>query len=209
MARAGHPPITPTVTRLKPAEPSTNLMHQANLTSMRPHHDPTSSAGADELPACPRRVPTRSSMHPHTHGRPRAAQACCARADEPPQRPSSTHPPTMSHANYPAAWQFVPDPPPPHPTSVSTIHTCRGAEGAREGTLHTSGTDSLRARRPRAGLTCLDKSDTKAPLAPTTPMTPKRSLELTTPTPLTQNRSELTTSDSTRPVHQSSGTSNT
>ena len=84
MARAGHPPITPTITRLNPAEPSDDLLHQANLTSMRPHHDPTSSAGADELPACPRRVPTRSSMHPHTHGRPRAAQASCARADEPP-----------------------------------------------------------------------------------------------------------------------------
>ena len=44
-------------------------------------------AGADELPACPRRATTHASMHPHPNGRPQAAQARHGRADEPSQRP--------------------------------------------------------------------------------------------------------------------------
>ena len=88
-ARAGHPPTIPTTFRIKPPQISADLLHCASPTVLRASLDHHTLAGAAELAARPWRFPTRSSMHSHPNGRPRAAQARRDHASEPPQLPTA------------------------------------------------------------------------------------------------------------------------
>ena len=144
--------------------------HRAESSGAKSNHGPTSMLRSPRQPhtqiraaaptAAPQRPTQRSSApiaapptpHQHLHAPHRPPRACTL--------PITTTTTTTGHVKHMANLGHFLTPLGAH---LNTTHACRaarGAEGAREGTLHTPGNASSRARRPRTGLACLDTYDT-------------------------------------------------